>query len=347
MQTSGRGYYSSHEKDLIRDHFDLPLLRSFRDRKGDSLSYFGLPGAEALDIEAWIDVIGQVAAVERNPDDLERLEQLFETRHPEVRCQTHFGEMDEVILKNRGRRRDIGGEYYRPWVGNSFEASVEGYVWQFDVVYLDYFGPFLPKGKLKGFGAARRRADALRRLFAKDRLDAWQPWILLVTVEAGLAGKKMKSLLRHYLVNAKDDYAREIREAIDYLLSTAQIPQEETVRLIHGTAAILLSAASSNGNVVAQPRGTVLYKGANDRPMAHLAFEFTPTNAILGGSSQLLSLLLAPILKPRDTDTSPWFEPLQSQSSGTTRATSRQCLDFLESSDLNAILDRLPAERAS
>ena len=285
MQTRPTGYYSSNEKDIIRQYFDLPLLYQFHERKDGPLSYFGLPGAEAFDIRTWRDVIGDVVAVERNARNLEQLEQLFDTQLPEVRYTTHWGELDKVILTNRGRGRNVGGEYYRR-VGNSFENSIGRYVWRFDIVYLDYFGPFLPQATSEGSARARERATALRHLFALDRVDAWQPWILLVTVEAKLYDETMRSLLRDYLQDARNDASSETHEVLTFLLSTAPTSSEEAARLIHGSTAILMSVAASNANLGVQPERTVLYHGSANQPMVHMAFEFNPTYAPLGPDSQ-------------------------------------------------------------
>ena len=151
MPPQSSGYHSSEEKDILRVYFDLPLLRQLHHRKGEPLSYFGLPGAEALDVKAWKDCIGEVGAVERDRDNLEKLEQVLETQLPEIRFKTHFGEVDQVILANRGKNRDVGGQSYRPRAGNRYEAFIQGYVWRFDVVYLDYFGTFLPGNAQDGF----------------------------------------------------------------------------------------------------------------------------------------------------------------------------------------------------
>ena len=126
---------------MLRDYFDLPLLRQLYQRKGQPLSYFGLPGAQALDIGAWKELIGEVGAVERKPNNLRRLEQVLEVQFPEIRFKTHLGEIDQVILGNRGRERIVGGERYRPRASNGYESFVDGFVWRYDVVYLIISGP--------------------------------------------------------------------------------------------------------------------------------------------------------------------------------------------------------------
>ena len=338
MQPRSSGYYSSSDKDVIRDHFDLPLLRQFYQRKGKPLSYFGLPGDDALDIKAWREFIGEVGAVERAPDSLKRLEQVLHAQFPEIRFTTHLGEIDEVILGNRGKEQTVGGQSYRPRVSNNYEPLVRGYVWGYDVVYLDYFGTFLPRG---GQGTRARRASALTRLLDSDRVDAWQPWILLITVEAQLNRRSDREALRDYLKEAGSDASIETLQALGFLLSGGPNPVQEATRVIHGATAILVADSARPKGVVATPRGTVLYEGANGRPMVHMAFEFRPSRKILSGTSDRLSLLSSPLLCTRRPSERPWLDLLPHQCPSATRDSVGRSLDFLETQVVSEILSNL------
>ena len=321
-------YYSSAEKRALREYFDLPLLTMLRQKKGKDLTYFGLPGSEALDIRTWQSIINRVIAVERKLESLEALEKLLDTQFPDVRYTTHLGDVDKVILDNTGNRRSIGGEYSQPLVGVSYDGGIENFKWHFDVVYLDYFGPFMPGDNGESTGKAQNRAKALRKLFETDRVDAWEPWVLLVTVNSRPYSNRMRSVLRNYLEDIKEDLSEDSRSALDFLLSENSSPEEEAVRLIHGSAAMLVSNAASNAGLETYPRGTVLYKGARDQDMVHLAFEFSPAEGLLGAPPNRATLLQAPILRP--IGFSPWFELLPDQSPGTTQSSARKCLDFLD-----------------
>lgn len=337
------GFRSSTEKDIIRSRFDLPLLQRLRKSKGKPLSYFGLPGADALDIRTWKDVIGDVVAVERSVESLEALEDLLDTQLPQLPYTTHWGELDQVIRVNSGKERRIGGQPHQPKVGNVYEHSVAKFVWQFDVVYLDYFGPFIPPVVVGGSEGARRRADALRILFERDRVDAWQPWVLLLTVEARLQDQTTQSLLEDYLRSVQVDSSPEICLAVDFLLSKAPTPFEQAARLVHGSAAILISDAARAANLRVQPRGAVLYRGSGNHRMIHLAFEFTPDERPLGDASGRLALLLAPVLKPKASPAvDPWVELLPDQCPGVTRKNAAACLAFLGAKRVATIVNVLP-----
>lgn len=340
MSTLTSGYYSSSEKDIIRSDFDRPLLDAFCQRKGSALRYFGLPGPDALDVRAWRDIIVYVAAVEQNRAHVEKFERLLDTQFPEIRYAAHWGDLDQVILKNKGKTRMVGGEQYRPWVGTSYRREIQGYAWDFDILNLDYFGAFLPEEPKGQISAARprgrQRAAALRRLFELDRQDAWQAWVLFITVEAQLVDDLDRDILRAYLRAVSDDSPADAARALDSLLSAVPDSFEETARLVHGATAVLVSLAASELKV--SPRGTIIYRGAHDQPMIHLVYEFEPAGVVLSAPVPRHELLRSPILRPRNPLVAPWFELTAEQVWGLTVDDVRRCLDFLSPGVLEEIL---------
>jgi hypothetical protein len=63
-------FRDTRNKATIRQEIDLPLVKEVSERLGSTdLCYFGLPGAQALDVLAWRDFISRVHAVEREPED--------------------------------------------------------------------------------------------------------------------------------------------------------------------------------------------------------------------------------------------------------------------------------------
>ena len=168
MASQQHNYSSSTDKDLIRDRVDLRLLERLHSVRGSRLNYFGLPGSELQDVKSWRHLLGEVAAVERNGDNLRAMDETVSMQMPDLRFTPHYGEIDLVILRDRGLRWMRGGEDYRPWFRIS-RPDTKHLSWYFDVVNLDYFGPLLPKGGQK----ARQRADAIRKLFDTDRINAW------------------------------------------------------------------------------------------------------------------------------------------------------------------------------
>ena len=342
MQRNRSGYYSSDEKDIIREHFDLPLLRTLHERKDGGLTYFGLPGAEARDIKAWQEIIKEVVAVDRNSNYLDDLEQVILAQLPNIAYSTHLGELDEIILRNMGDERLIDGESHRPEVGNVYKIDIAEYVWQFDVVYLDYFGTFLPRAR-RGEDALERainRGNALRRLFDRDRVDGWQSWVMLLTVEARASGA-IQTSLQQYLEGARRNASNLTTGVLDFLLECAPSAAEGAARLIHGATGILLSTEASHANLRVRQRGTVLYRGSNNTPMVHMAFEFDPLSEPLGQAPDPFPLLSSPILRPMDILSSPWFESLPQQSPETTEAHARNILNFLDAEVIENVVGPL------
>ena len=201
--------------------------------------------------------------------------------------------------------------------------------------------PFLPLGGKGGSTAARRRTSALSKLFDKDRVDAWQTWVLLITVEAKLYNSSARETLRNYLQETGEDASIETFQALEFLLSPAPTPVEQTMRLVHGATAILVADSAKTKDVMVTPRGTLLYTGANGRPMVHMAFEFCPNPKVLSGISDRLRLLSAPILRPKSPSREPWVELLPDQCPGVTRVNAGQNLDFLEPHVVHEVLKNL------
>lgn len=331
-----RGYYSSDEKNAIRQYFDLALLQKLSQTTGSKLSYFGLPSETLQDLKTWEPFLTYVAAVERNAEIFSKMERALIMQFPELRCTTHLGEVDKVILNNMGRPRNIGGQKHATPVSDHYVPDIPPQAWAFDVVNLDYFGPFLPSEIPEAPNRPRDRANALRKLFDIDRQDAFRQWALLITVEAKLSNSDM-TLLRSYLNSAKRDASSEVLTVIDHLLGTTSNKAEEVAKLVHGVTALMVTTAASNANLKVKPRGTILYSGTKGQPMLHLVYEFEPAQEVLSELVSRLPVLRAPILRPKNPLVAPWFELLPRQSPDFTPEETRRCLAFLDPSWVDVI----------
>ena len=340
MTNSARRYYSSPEKNTIRTHFDLPLLLRHRQSKGSKLKYFGLPGPECLDIEEWRTLLCDIVAVEMCPANVHTIRNRLDFEFSEMRSTVHLGDVDGVIRQNRGSVDSNKHNIQRDPVGRDFEFSVDTNVWKFDVVNLDYFGNLLPPGQ-SSRSPDRRRSEALTQLFERNRVDAWQPWILLLTVGGGLYSLQAIRLLKRYLEEAKEESDQRVISALDFLLSSTGNKRVDTAKLVHGAVANLLSVPASAANVDVIPRGTVSYLGASGQPMVHLAYEFRRSHRMLNNPHKL-PLLQAPILRVNQTRTDSWFELMPEQCPGVTLSHLRRCLDFLKPETVDSILAGFP-----
>ena len=336
------GYYSSVDKDTVREHFDLPLLVNFSQSKQKKLKYFGMPGAECLDLQTWSEVIDQVDAVERHPRNLRSMRRFLERHFSSIRSRFHYGDVDDIILNDGGNPQLIGSESYRPRVGSDYDESLQLSVWDFDVVYLDYFGSFLP-ALIEEFPLARNhRADALLRLFAQDRIDSRDSWLLLLTVEAEQYGEADIDFLMQYIDAARSESSADVVAVLDDLSATDAGGNYSAAKLVHGTMALMVSNVASSSKLEVQSRGTVFYTGANGKTMVHMAFQLEPTAAPLGSYVSRLPLLQAPMLRPTQGTGRAGFDWVSQPFPGTTRQSVRTCLGFLDQNILGGLLNCVP-----
>ncbi len=343
MSTRDSTYQSSPQKDIVRDNFDLPLLLKFRASKGKKLKYFGMPGADCLDIQAWRDVLDEVVAVERHCPNLFPMEDVLGKHFRDIRTRVHFGDVDDIILAGRGKKREIRGKEYLPNVANDYDPLLRHPFWRFDVVYLDYFGEFLPQYRRRYPYARGRRDQALRHLFVQDRLDARESWVLMVTFAGGAYPDEDVRHLVQYLESAKCSASDNVLEVLDYLLSSYGGNVDHVTRLVHGAMALLVSSAASNAKLEPRPVGTVSYVGSNNHPMVHFAFRLNEASDFLGHFANPLPLLRAPILRPNFCEGIPSFDWAQEPCPGTTTAFVRDCLQFLDTASLDHLVSYLPA----
>ena len=324
----GANYYSSPEKNIVRENYDLPLIKLAAERKDGPLRYLGLPGTEALDLLSWGHLCEYVAAVEVLPKNFQTVKHLLRTQFGAIEHRAHLGDVDEVILTNRGKSKP-------PQFVSTTYRQGDGYIWDFDVIFLDYFGKFLPYDR--GSSVVRNRANALRRLFAIDRQDARQPWLLMLTIESQLYGRRDREQMRQFLDDSRMQSDFATQKAIDFLLDDTVRKQDQAARLVHGTMSYIIAVAASNSDVRVLPRGTILYEGANGTPMLHFAYEITPSR-LLSGPHSPLSLLTSPLLRVRADHSEPWFELTPTQPPGQTESTLRTTLQFLGDTQIVRII---------
>ena len=324
-------YYPSEDKQFVCKHFDLPLVKNVARRKGGQIRYFGLPGEDALDLNSWGDLCEYVAAVEVFEDKFAIIKHMLRTQFRNFRHRTHLGDVDEIILSNTSE------EPPSTFVSTTSNRD-EGYFWDFDVLYLDYFGKFLPYSR--GGRVVRNRAEALRKLFERDRQDARKSWLLMLTTESKLSSKD-KTIMKDNLVDSIDGSDLETSEILEYFLDNDVDDVEQATRLIHGTLGFLIHAAANNSEVKVTPNPTVRYKGANGSPMLHFAYDIDPTG-LLSGSRPALPLLRSPILQVNSAGDDRWFEILSHQPPGQTQSDLETTLGFLGDDHVRRILQNYP-----
>ena len=336
------GYQSTPEKDAVRDHFDLPLLQAFSSDKGGKLAYFGLPGEECRDIHAWRDLLSEVAAVERKPSNLRKMREVLTQRFRALSPSVYHGDVDDIILSGEGKYRGPRAKRPKTEVANDFDWHLDRRVWKFDVVYLDYFGPLLPRGGGNFPHARRKRPKALRHLFRPERLDARESWLLLLTVAGGEETAEDAQKLIRCIERARRGNDFDLSEAVDFLLSSDCGADDPMVKLIHGSIGLFVSAIATPAGLVPHPRGTVSYLGYNNRMMVHCAFQMERADQLPATSGNPLPLLRAPIIKPVVEDQVTYFDWASDICPGTTRESVLDCLGFLGHGGVGPLMGSLP-----
>jgi hypothetical protein len=335
---SATGYYSSPQKDVLRERYTRSLIEYHASSVNRQLRYFGLPGGEAKDVGSWESCIQYVSAVDRKNAELVALDTLFPTRFPHITLRTHWGELDGIILSNRGKTRKIGGEPYRPVVGTRWEEEVTFKVWDFDLLNLDYFGPFLPGDVLDVEDPVRVRADALRMLFAKYRQDAWKPWLLLITVEASMKSAIHRASTIAYLDGVAQDASSEVRAAIARALLQHPNSTAESVLLNHATACCFIATCANAASLDVVSRGTVVYLGAHNQPMMQMAYELQPAATPLAPPNSRGRLLRSPVLQIRPSLDAPWVQLASEQLCDLEFDACAACIEFLGADHKSQIL---------
>ena len=276
----------------------------------------------------WGHLCEYVAAVEVFREQFQTVKHVLTTQFGSIKHRAHLGDVDEVILSN--------GSKDPPYTFvSTTQLPGTGFIWDFDVIYLDYYGKFLPYNR--GGAVVQKRARALRHLFASDRQNSWQPWLLILTIESDLYGSEDRQQMREFLYASMEGANEQTGKATDFLLEESEDTVEQGARLVHGTLSHIIAFAASNSDVLVSPRPTVLYKGWHNRPMLHFAYEITPAK-LLSGFHSALPLLRSPLLRVREDRAEPWFELLLSQPPGQTNASLRATLSFLDDKQIDRIL---------
>ena len=302
-------FVPSAEKLVVRDYYDFPLMEKVANRVDGAIRYFGMPGASAWDLQSWGHLCEYVGAVDFDEGTFNALRHRLSTQYGTLESRTHLGDVDKVILANYGENDE-------ELVSRAFSNETEQFFWDFDVIYLDYYGKFLPfdrddEHEARG-GIVRNRTRAIRHLFSPLRQDAWKPWVFMLTIESNIYDRRDLRQMIDYLEDFKADATVEVRTALDFLLDDSVTQSEQAARLIHGTLNCIIATAANTADVLVSPKPTVLYRGSSGAPMLHFAYDVDRAGE-LSGSQKLLPLLTTPFLRVKDTAATPHFEMLDSQ----------------------------------
>lgn len=114
-EASKEGSFDSDHKILIRENWNLPLIKFFAKKYADKLVYIGLPSSKAEDILTWIDFIksviafqcrlyGEMSSEDQDRGEIEKLEAVLRSLERQKKIESfvvYDGYLEEVVLRKR------------------------------------------------------------------------------------------------------------------------------------------------------------------------------------------------------------------------------------------------------
>lgn len=263
-------FVSTSNKDLIRKEFDKYVVEDYYRKKGEPLTYFGLPGLEIFDILEWREYLGKIIAVERDPYIRHFMRsKAFSEGFNSTNYQILFGDVDDVILKGE----DLEGEKPK-------EST-------FDVVNLDYEGGLV----YKDLAGTSKRVSAIKKLFSLQQAEK-KDFALFLTVNTRNRdwGEFDKTL--DEVQNQLEEYNIEGASRNIEWHKTAGYAYKIKVYLpVH------LGIWASASYFFCSSMRAVTYLGTSSRRMVHFACSFVYGKPKIGQS--LLKILNMPMYEAR------------------------------------------------
>jgi hypothetical protein len=162
-------FIDSPNKQTIRQQWDLPILRAAMSRLGSPLSYFGMPGAEIVDLLDWTEVLQQKTCVQivrraakEREEDLEILRKMKSNlmiRGVE-NWQVLRGAVEDIIIKGYDLDRNT------PLRSSATTGDVR---LQYSLYNLDFLGGIAYKAPKHDATSKSHRVRAIESLFARQR----------------------------------------------------------------------------------------------------------------------------------------------------------------------------------
>jgi len=259
-------FVSTPNKDLIRKDFDRYIVEDQYMKKGEPLTYFGLPGPEMLDILEWAKYLRLVIAVERDPYARHFMRsKAFSKGFNPASFQILFGDIDDVILKGEDLERIKPKES------------------AFDVINLDYEGGLM----YKDLAGTSKRVKAIKKLFDLQQADK-RDFVLLLTVNTRNRdwGEFDKTL--EEVQDELEEYGVEnISKVIEWYKTAGYAYKIKVYLPVH------LGIWARTSSFFCSDIRTVMYLGSSNRRMVHFACAFVYGKPKLGLS--LVKILYMPM----------------------------------------------------
>jgi hypothetical protein len=184
----GKTFVNNPDKDIVRTHWDTPLLRHLHQKFGIRYRYCGLPGVDLIDVRLWKDMIEEVVAFEPPDDSPDRRTAITTLRRNMaalgVTGRAYFGSFEEVVVL----RKDFEGTNYVQdrvvtlynldfcnEIGSKIETSTRG-------------------KKCWRFHAIRQILHDQQDCFSREEAPSW--FILMITVRNQIEAAKIREFLK-------------------------------------------------------------------------------------------------------------------------------------------------------
>ena len=229
--------FNDHEiKRVIREQWCKPLIKHISEKLGMKLTYFGLPGIDAIDVLTWIDYIDNVIAFEigdysRNYNDenakinIKKLNGILNALEVNEKLETYslyHGNIEEVIFKGFDR--------------NGYKFSQESCVRIYNLDFCNSLTSPVTVVDYKGNVLKYYKSEVIKKLLEIQRdiakSDKESRFILLLTVnsyfmveaaqaEKVLSGSYYNEIYKKYLQNFNElgENEKSIRILRLYLIS--------------------------------------------------------------------------------------------------------------------------------
>ena len=237
-------FRDTKNKATIRREIDLPLVKEVSERLGSvELCYFGLPGAQALDVLAWRDFISRVHAVEWEPKDATLLAETLNRHGLSHNLRIFKNSLEDHVMNEN---RDVPKYHIR-----------------YEIVNFDFQGFIFTTSS----SSSDKRIKTIEKTIAIQRHFRNRLFLFLLTVQAQRADHADFRKLCEEAEGTVTGKPSNLHEIFNHAMKRGK--QNSYLAL---AVPLWVFRFSVNANFTPDCRNIVFYKGTNSTPMVHFTF---------------------------------------------------------------------------
>lgn len=265
-------FRGTQNKATVREHWDVPIIRSRSVLLGRPLSYFGLPGPHMEDLVAWKRYLGRCTAIERlregnehHEEDLNAQSQLLNKAvvNGFVGFQLLRGKLEDVLIYGTDVDR------YMPAISRlSPSGSPVDALFFYDLVNLDFLGGIGSRDK----SGESKRVRAVKELLRRQRRA---DFLLLLTINVR---DKLDDELVRYLTGTQKETAEALREILTWYASCGKGMKEYKLK---AAVPLFIRQESQSSGFDCRCFPPIAYVGTGGARMVHFIFDLRHTDSVL------------------------------------------------------------------